>query len=107
MEVNNHFTTQFPLTIVSPQGQIFNDTVVFLKARGLDGEFAILAHHSPLVKILAKGIIQLRGEHFEQFLSMDSGVLEVNEKGETLVLVDNAVLNQDSSKAQSSLATWN
>ncbi len=81
----------YKATIISPLGKIFENTVESLTAPGADGLFGVLARHAPMVKILGKGNIRLKGPGFEQIFAVDSGVLEVSQKGEVLVLADNAV----------------
>ena len=80
----------YKTTLISPEGKIFDDMVESLTARGDDGLFGVLARHAPMVKILDKGVVRLKGIGFEQTFEVDSGVLEVNEKGTVLILVDNA-----------------
>jgi F0F1-type ATP synthase epsilon subunit len=49
----------FPTTIVTPQGKIFEDKIESLSAPGAEGYLGILAHHAPLVAMLATGILKL------------------------------------------------
>lgn len=39
----------YPLTISSPDGDVFKGDVVSIRLRGVEGEFAILAGHVPFV----------------------------------------------------------
>ncbi|MBO5778730.1 MAG: F0F1 ATP synthase subunit epsilon [Clostridia bacterium] len=39
----------FPLKISTPEGDVFNQEVVKISARGTEGEFAVMAGHIPFV----------------------------------------------------------
>ena len=89
----------YKATLISPEGKFFDDLIESLTARGDDGLFGVLARHAPMVKILDKGIIRLKGVGFEENFKVDSGVLEVDQKGTVLILADNA---QPINKSQTS-----
>ena len=81
--------TTFNLLLVTPKGKIFNDKIVSLEAPGEEGCFGVLAHHTPFVAKLKKGILRIKGDSSHTF-EIGSGVLEVNDENEVLVLADEA-----------------
>ena len=81
--------TTFNLLLVTPKGKILNDKIVSLEASGEEGVFGVLAHHTPFVAKLKKGILRIKGDSPQAF-EIGSGVLEVNDKNEVLVLADEA-----------------
>jgi len=93
----------YKATIVTPQGKIFDDTVEFLSVPGAEGYLGILAHHAPIVAMLTKGIVKIQKAGGEQFWGITSGVLEVDQKGEALVLADSAVAGNSLEDAKTRL----
>jgi|SRR3989338_2159490 len=83
--------TPYPATVITPQGKILEEKIEFLSAPGQEGYLGILAHHAPLLTTLAKGILKIQKSGTEQFWAISSGVLEVDQKGEVLVLADTAL----------------
>jgi len=86
------------LSIVTPDGQIFNDTVKSVVLPGKDGEFGVLPHHSSLVSSLTVGVIEIeKKDASKEAVAINWGHVKVNEDSVD-VLVDGAVaLNADSS----------
>lgn len=76
----------FPLTISSPDGDIFKGEVMKLDVRGLEGELAIMAGHIPFVTAIKKApcTIWLDEETKKKGFS-DGGILSVDQKGATLI----------------------
>ena len=93
----------YKLSIISPDGQIFQDQVESLVVPGQEGWMGILANHAPLVAALKKGVLKLSGPGIEKFYSILSGVLEVNASHEALVLADEAFEAATLQEAQSKL----
>lgn len=81
----------FTLTIITPNGKIFEDQVVSLIAPGSDGLFGIMPMHAHMVVQLIQGALQIKGERAEYFFVIDSGVLEVDSENNVSILADNAV----------------
>lgn len=83
--------TTYPLTIVSPQGKIFQDQVIGVSAPGSEGSFGILAGHVPMITQLKNGPLQITmGQGETRKFTIDSGILEVTDQHQVLILVDNA-----------------
>src|ERR687887_2068598 len=72
----------FPVEVLTPEGEVFNDEVEMLSTRTTVGSIGILAHHQPLLAMLdptelrlyksesevvrfaqGEGFIQMTGEH--------------------------------------------
>ena len=76
----------FKLTIASPDGNKFSDEAQMLTARGIDGDFAILAGHIPFITTLqpceCKVVLP---DSSKKIGVVDGGLLTVSEKGVTLL----------------------
>lgn len=81
----------YPLHIISPNGKIFEGEAASIIGTGETGSFGIMAHHAPLIISLTYGPLTVKQESDILFFAMSSGVLEVNEQGHVLILVDSAV----------------
>ena len=94
--------TIYNLSIISPEGKILEDKVEYVSAPGVEGGFGVLANHTPIVAGLKKGVLKVRGEHFEKFYGITSGVLEVSHKKDVLILADTAIeaTSDDDAKAK-------
>src|SRR3954465_7150033 len=74
--------TPFPVEVLTPEGEVFNDDVELLSTRTSVGSIGILAHHQPLLAMLdptelrlyksesevvryaqGEGFLQMTGEH--------------------------------------------
>ncbi len=49
------------LDIVTPEGVLFSGEVDSVLAPGVFGEFEILNNHAPIVSILQKGLLRIKG----------------------------------------------
>jgi len=79
------------LDIVTPEGQIFNNSVKSVTLPGSEGEFGVLPHHASLVSLLKTGVIDIEltnGEH--EIVAIDWGHAEIDEEKVT-ILADGAV----------------
>ena len=95
--------TPYPATVITPQGKILEDKIEFLSAPGQEGYLGILAHHAPMLTNLAKGVLKIQKAGSEHFWAVSSGVLEVDKKGEVLVLADAALPGNSLDDAQSKI----
>ena len=98
--------TEYPATIVTPQGKIFEDKVESLSAPGTEGYLGILAHHAPMVAMLGKGILKIIKAGAEHYWAISSGVLEVNKRGELLLLADTALAGNSFDEAKTKSAEF-
>ena len=49
------------LEIVSPEATLFSGTVEAVTVPGVNGEFQMLENHAPVVSILQKGNVKIKG----------------------------------------------
>lgn len=79
----------FKLSIVTPSGKFFEDTVESVAAPGLLGNFEVYSNHAPMLVALKGGVVRLRKDGKDvKSLTIDSGVLEVDASHQVLLLAD-------------------
>ncbi|MGA1933493.1 ATP synthase F1 subunit epsilon [Arcobacter sp. YIC-464] len=78
------------LSIVSPNGEIFNDDVKTVTLPGKEGEFGVLAGHASLVSSLTVGVIVIEKNDSTEAVAINWGHVKVDEKSVD-VLVDGAI----------------
>ncbi|HPY81706.1 MAG TPA: ATP synthase F1 subunit epsilon [Bacteroidales bacterium] len=76
------------IEIIAPDKEIFKGDASQIQLPGVDGLFAILNLHAPLIALLKQGKIKITGEN-EQITQIDimGGVVEVK-NNKVLVLAD-------------------
>ncbi|MBZ0243083.1 MAG: ATP synthase F1 subunit epsilon [Bacteroidales bacterium] len=68
------------LEVITPDTTLFSGEVQMVQLPGLDGLFAILKNHAPMIAALGKGRIKYQqADGKDQFLEISGGVLEVLE----------------------------
>ena len=83
------------LSIVTPNGEIFNGEVNSVTLPGKEGEFGVLPEHASLLSSLNVGVITIGIQDKIQAVAINWGYVKVSE-GIVNVLVDGAVaLTQD------------
>lgn len=90
------------LEIVSPEATLFSGEVTSVAVPGVDGAFQMLNMHAPIVSILDRGHVKIKGdftidqEHASKFkkgdadetlLEIQSGVIEMREN-KVIILAD-------------------
>ncbi len=78
------------LSIVTPNGSIFNDDVKTVTLPGKEGEFGVLPGHSALVSSLTVGVIVIEKEDSTEAVAINWGHVKVDENSVD-VLVDGAI----------------
>ncbi|XPV83475.1 MAG: ATP synthase F1 subunit epsilon [Halarcobacter sp.] len=78
------------LSIVAPNGQIFNDDVKTVTLPGKEGEFGVLPGHASLVSSLTVGVIIIEKADSTEAIAINWGHVKVSETSVD-VLVDGAV----------------
>lgn len=69
----------FPLTVSSPEGDLFQGNVVKLSVRGSEGELAVMAGHIPFVTYVNPCVCKIELEDGEEKRAqLESGVLSVS-----------------------------
>ena len=78
------------LSIVTPNGEIFNDDVKTVTLPGKEGEFGVLPEHSSLVSSLTVGVIVIEKANSTEAVAINWGHVKVDEKSVD-VLADGAI----------------
>jgi F-type H+-transporting ATPase subunit epsilon len=80
------------LSIVTPNGQIFNNKVKMVTLPGADGEFGVMPGHADTLSLLKTGVIEVKKQNDSlEYVAVDWGYTKVSE-GSVDVLIDDAVL---------------
>jgi F-type H+-transporting ATPase subunit epsilon len=76
------------LEIITPEKTIFSGEVEMVQLPGLDGLFAILNNHAPMIAALGKGRVKIMEDTKKPlFFDISGGILEVL-KNRVLVLAE-------------------
>ena len=78
------------LSIVTPNGEIFNDDIKSVSLPGKEGEFGVLPSHSSLVSALTVGVIEIQMKDSVEAVAINWGYVKVTENSVD-ILVDSAV----------------
>jgi F-type H+-transporting ATPase subunit epsilon len=82
--------TPFPVEVLTPEGEIFNDEVEMVSTRTATGSIGILANHTPLLAMLDPAELRLyRSESEIVRFAQGEGYLQVAEN-RVLILVEEA-----------------
>ncbi|MGN6188823.1 MAG: ATP synthase F1 subunit epsilon [Conexibacter sp.] len=83
--------TKFPVEVLTPEGEVFNDEVEMVSTRTATGSIGILANHTPLLAMLDPTELRLyRSESEIVRYAQGEGYLQVAE-GRALILVEDAI----------------
>lgn len=83
--------TKFPVEILTPEGEVFNDEIEMLSTRTATGSIGILAKHTPLLAMLDPTELRLyRAENDVERFAQGEGYLQVAADGSVLLLVEEA-----------------
>jgi F-type H+-transporting ATPase subunit epsilon len=88
----------FHFDLVSPEKLAFAGEVDQVDVPGLEGDFGVLAGHSPFVAALRPGIMTITAGGTKQMIIVLGGLAEVNDKGLT-VLADVATSIEELDRA--------
>ena len=76
--------------IVTPDGVIYEDEIESVSLPTQNGEITVLPHHIPLISVIKIGEIRIVKDGHEVGVAVSSGVLEVREQSEVIVIADTA-----------------
>ena len=79
----------FKVNLVSPERLLFSDEADQVDLPGLEGDFGVLAGHTPIVAVLRPGIIIIRASNIRQGFVVLGGLAEFS-KEELTILADTA-----------------
>ncbi|MBD0289908.1 MAG: ATP synthase F1 subunit epsilon [Thermoleophilia bacterium] len=80
----------FSLSVVTPEGAVFEGEAERVVVPGAAGEIGVLARHAPLVAMLRAGEIRIRSADGWQTFAAGPGYFKV-QRDRAIVLVDDAV----------------
>ncbi len=80
----------FTLSVLTPAGKVYEDTVDSVAASGVEGGFEVYSNHQATLAALKEGPFKIRKNASEQIFQTGSGILEVTPEHNVLVLVDSA-----------------
>jgi F-type H+-transporting ATPase subunit epsilon len=80
----------FSLSVVTPEGSVFEGEAQMLIVPGAAGEIGILARHAPLVAMLRAGEVRVKAEGQWQAFAAGPGYFKI-QQDRGIVLVDDAV----------------
>ena len=84
-------TTKFPVEVLTPDGEVFNDEVVQISTKTAVGSIGILAKHQPMLAMLDPTELRLyRSDSDVVRMVQGEGYLQVQDDGRVLILVDEA-----------------
>ena len=76
------------IEIVTPDSTVFEGSAKMVQLPGIDGKFAILKDHAPLISVLGKGKIKVEAEDGKlEHFDVNGGVIEVL-KNKILILAE-------------------
>jgi F-type H+-transporting ATPase subunit epsilon len=85
----------FNLQIVTPEREIFNQTVSQVTLPGMAGQFGVLRNHAPLVAALEPGLVQVWDQTDTEIrMAVGGGFFQVS-NNQAMILADSAELVQD------------
>jgi F-type H+-transporting ATPase subunit epsilon len=84
----------FDLSVVTPDGTVFDGEAQMLVVPGAAGEIGVLARHAPLVAMLKAGEIRVKAGNEWQSFAAGPGFFKV-QRDRAIVLVDDAVKAED------------
>ncbi|MDZ7673329.1 MAG: F0F1 ATP synthase subunit epsilon [Halanaerobiales bacterium] len=68
---------QILLEIITPKETVFKEKVDVLEAPAVDGLIGILPRHAPLITALKTGVIRVKQETKERYISVSEGIMDV------------------------------
>jgi F-type H+-transporting ATPase subunit epsilon len=87
--------TPFPVEVLTPEGEVFNDEVEMVSTRTAVGSIGVLANHAPLMAILEPTELRLyKSESDVVAFAQAEGYLQVADN-RALVLVEEAIPPDD------------
>ena len=83
--------TPFPVEVLTPEGEVFNDEVVQISTKTAVGSIGILANHQPLLAMLDPTELRLyKSESDIVRLAQGEGYVQVQRDSRVLILVEEA-----------------
>ena len=88
--------TKFPVEVLTPDGEVFNEEIVQISTRTAVGSIGILANHQPMLAMLDPTELRLYSSESDYTtLAQGEGYLQVQRDSRVLILVDEAGKPED------------
>jgi F-type H+-transporting ATPase subunit epsilon len=88
--------TKFPVEVLTPDGEVFNEEIVQISTRTAVGSIGILANHQPMLAMLDPAELRLYSSESDYVtLAQGEGYLQVQRDSRVLILVDEAGKPED------------
>ena len=88
--------TKFPVEVLTPEGEVFNEEVTQISTRTAIGSIGILANHQPMLAMLDPTELRLYSSESDYTsLAQGEGYLQVQRDSRVLILVDEAGKPED------------
>ncbi len=86
--------TKFPVEVLTPEGEVFNEEVEMISTRTAVGSIGILANHEPVLALLEPTELRLyRSESDIVRYTQDEGYLQFAENRALLLLKEATLVN--------------
>ena len=86
--------TKFPVEVLTPEGEVFNEEVEMISTRTAVGSIGILANHEPVLALLEPTELRLyRSETDIVRYTQDEGYLQFAENRALLLLKEASLVN--------------
>ena len=83
--------TKFPVEVLTPEGEVFNDEVEMVSTRTTVGSIGVLANHAPLMAILDPTELKLyKSDNDVESFAQGEGYLQVVDNS-ALIIVEEAI----------------
>jgi F-type H+-transporting ATPase subunit epsilon len=88
--------TKFPVEVLTPEGEVFNDEIVQISTRTTVGSIGILANHQPMLAMLDPTELRLYtdDDSYESYVQGE-GYIQVQNDSRVLILVEEAGKPED------------
>jgi F-type H+-transporting ATPase subunit epsilon len=88
--------TKFPVEVLTPEGEVFNDEITQISTKTAVGSIGILANHQPMLAMLDPTELRLYSSENEYTtLAQGEGYIQVQRDSRVLILVDEAGKPED------------
>ncbi len=88
----------YRLSILTPDGKVYENDITGLVAPGINGSFGVLAHHAPMLAATGPGVFKISSPDTSYF-AVGGGMLEVSD-GVVNFLADKAEAAADEADAR-------
>ena len=76
---------KFTLNLVSPEKLVLSAQVESVIVSGAEGDFEVLAHHSPFMSIIRPGALTITQDNKQSNYELNGGFIDVTPQGVTIL----------------------